>query len=314
MTIEIRPLETADVPAVLPFLRAHHPYRVLTEEAVRWRMEHPTPHSTDIPLVATDPDGAIVGFTRSLLTRPEGRDPHGLTFFTAIAERYRKDGDLAARLLTASEQSLVERGARTLRTEAAQEPVQAGGPMLHEVALAHGYTEEETHHILGLDLSLLPPAPEPPPGVELRPFRDYADDPRPVYELDRLASADEPGAVPSVGFMTFEDWMNGPWNHPLSDLDLSLVFLYEGTPAGITCYASDRETRMESSMTGTLREYRGRGLAGYAKHAALLRARERGFTHASTGNHQDNAPMLAINRRLGYSLLGKETDYVKPVG
>ncbi|MFL1427732.1 MULTISPECIES: GNAT family N-acetyltransferase [unclassified Nocardiopsis] len=314
MTLEIRPMTTADVPSVLPFLRAHHPYRVLTEKAVCWRMENPTPHSTDVPLVATDADGGVVGFIRSLLTRPEGRDPHGLTFFAAIAERHRESGELAARLLSASEESLVERGARVLRAEAAEEPVQMGGPALHEVVLAHGYEPEEAHHILGLDLSLLPPAPEPPAGVELRPFSDYADDPRPVYELDRLASADEPGAAPGVGFMTFEDWVNGPWNHPLSDLDLSLVFLYEGTPAGITCYASDRESRLESSMTGTLREFRGRGLAGYAKHAALLRARERGFTHASTGNHENNAPMLAINRRLGYSLLGKETDYVKPVG
>lgn len=312
MTLQIRPMETEDVPAVLPFLRAHHPYRVLTEKAVRWRMANPTPHSTDFPIVATDGDGGIVGFTRSLLTRPEGRDPHGLTFLTAVAERYR-NGDLAARLLTASEESLVERGARTLRTEVAEEPVQAGGPLLHGVALDHGYAEEETHHILGLDLSLLPPAPEPPAGVELRTFREYADDPRPVYELDRLASEDEPGAVPSVGFMTFEDWVNGPWNHPLTDLDLSLVFLHEGTPAGITCYASDRRSRMESSMTGTLREYRGRGLAGYAKHVALLRAREQGFTHAATGNHENNAPMLAINARLGYALLGKETGYVKPV-
>ncbi|CAL9581349.1 hypothetical protein SUDANB121_05065 [Nocardiopsis dassonvillei] len=314
MTIEIRPLEKADAPAVLPFLRAHHPYRVLTEEAVRWRMDHPTPHTTDRPLIATDAGGAVVGFTRSLLTRPRGRDPHGLTFLMTVAEHHRGDGGLAARLLTASEEALTEQGARTLRAEAADEPVQAGGTALRRVALSHGYEVEDTHHILGLDLSLLPPAPEPPPGVELRPFSDYADDPRPVYELDRSVSADEPGAAPGVGFMSFEDWVGGPWSHTLSDLDLSLVFLHEGTPAGITCYGSDRETRMESSMTGTLREYRGRGLAGYAKHTALLRARERGFAYATTGNHQDNAPMLAINTRLGYSLVGKETTYVKQVG
>ncbi|MGW9351787.1 L-amino acid N-acyltransferase YncA [Nocardiopsis flavescens] len=313
MTFEIRPLETADVPTVLPFLRAHHPYRVLTGEAVRWRMEHPTPHATDVPLVAVDADGRIGGFVRSLLTRPRGRDPHGLTFLTTVAEHHR-GGGLASLLLTASEKALVERGARTLRTEAADEAVQAGGPALRELALAHGYEAEDTHHILGLDLSLLPPAPEPPAGVELRPFSDYADDPGTVYELDRSASADEPGAAPGVGFMSLEDWIAGPWEHPLSDPDLSLVFLHEGTPAGITCYASDRRTRMESSMTGTLREFRGRGLAGYAKHTALLRARERGFTHATTGNHENNAPMLAINTRLGYSLLGRETGYVKPVG
>ncbi|MDT0330317.1 GNAT family N-acetyltransferase [Nocardiopsis lambiniae] len=111
--------------------------------------------------------------------------------------------------------------------------------------------------------------------------------------------------------MSFEEGFQGPWSHPLSDLDLSLVFLHEGTPAGITCDGSDRRTRLESSMTGTLREYRGLGLAGYAEHVALLRARERGITHASTGDHEANAPMPAIDRRLGYTLLGEETDYIK---
>ena len=90
-----------------------------------------------------------------------------------------------------------------------------------------------------------------------------------------------------------------------------VLALVEGVPASITCYVSDGESRMESSMTGTLREFRGRGLAGYAKAAALHRARERGMRYAYTGNHEDNAPMLAANRRLGYAPVGSETVYVR---
>ena len=88
----------------------------------------------------------------------------------------------------------------------------------------------------------------------------------------------------------------------------------DGSPVGMTCYASDRGNRMESAMTGVLPEYRGRGRAGYAKTVALHLARDRGIRRAYTGNHGDNAPMLAINRRLGYGLVAVEATYSRTVG
>ncbi|MFD6953058.1 GCN5 family acetyltransferase [Nocardiopsis sp. TSRI0078] len=307
MTTEIRSMERADIPRVLPLLRAVHPCRVLTEEAVRWRMDHPSPGVRETVLLAVEGE-EVVGFLRSVL-RSGGEGPRsGRSLLASVAASHR-DTDVGARLMGASERHLVGGGAEVLRTEVAEESLQVGGEALRRTVLDLGYAPEETHHILGLDLSALPGLPEAPEGVELRPFSDYADDPREVYEIDRLTSLDEPG--PDHWFPPYEDWRQDTWEHPLSAPDLSLLALVEGVPAAITCYFCDREARVESSMTGTLREFRGRGLAGYAKAAALHRARERGVRHAYTGNHEDNAPMLAVNERLGYAPVGSETVYVK---
>ncbi len=307
MTTQIRTMERADIPRVLPLLRAVHPCRVLTEGAMRWRAENPPPGSREATLLAVE-DGTPVGFLRSVLRCDVEGPRSGRSLLPTVAASHR-DTDVGARLLDASERHLVEGGAEVLRTEAAEEGVQAGGGAFRRTVLERGYTPEDTHRVLGLDLAALPDPPRAPEGVELRPFGDYADDPREIYEVDRLASMDEPGAEP--WFPSYEGWYKDVWEHPLSAPDLSLLALVEGVPAAITCYVCDGQARMESSMTGTLHEFRGRGLAGYAKAAALRRARERGVRYAYTGNHEDNAPMLAANRRLGYAPVGSETVYVR---
>lgn len=64
-------------------------------------------------------------------------------------------------------------------------------------------------------------------------------------------------------------------------------------------------------MTGTLRAYRGRGLAKLAKTDSLRRARAAGCAEAFTGNDGENGPMLAINAGLGYGLASLEWRYVR---
>jgi GNAT superfamily N-acetyltransferase len=56
-------------------------------------------------------------------------------------------------------------------------------------------------------------------------------------------------------------------------------------------------------MTGTMPAYRGQGLGLATKVEALRRAKAAGVTEVRTDNHERNAPMLAINRRLGYQTL-----------
>ena len=63
-------------------------------------------------------------------------------------------------------------------------------------------------------------------------------------------------------------------------------------------------------FTGTGREYRGRGLALAVKLASTRWAREHGITQIVTTNDETNAPMLAINRRLGYEPAGRRVEYL----
>jgi hypothetical protein len=56
-------------------------------------------------------------------------------------------------------------------------------------------------------------------------------------------------------------------------------------------------------FTGTAPAWRGGGLARLAKLAALHQAARAGIRWIGTANDQNNAPMLAVNRRLGHQPL-----------
>ena len=65
-------------------------------------------------------------------------------------------------------------------------------------------------------------------------------------------------------------------------------------------------------MTGTLRDYRGRGLALLAKRATLVNAAKRGVELVSTENDETNAPMLRVNEHLGYRPIGSTLGWSRP--
>jgi RimJ/RimL family protein N-acetyltransferase len=64
-------------------------------------------------------------------------------------------------------------------------------------------------------------------------------------------------------------------------------------------------------MLGTLAQFRGRGLGTAAKLATIQWAAANGITQMFTTNDEANAPMLAINRRLGYTPAGRRVEYVR---
>lgn len=52
--------------------------------------------------------------------------------------------------------------------------------------------------------------------------------------------------------------------------------------------------------TGVDREYRGRGIALALKLLTIRRSRALGATYLRTNNDSENAPILHINRKLGF--------------
>lgn len=67
-------------------------------------------------------------------------------------------------------------------------------------------------------------------------------------------------------------------------------------------------------LTGVLPEYRGRGIALALKLRALDAAIARGCPLILTENHEDNAPMRAINRKLGFVPDAPGVSYSKDLG
>lgn len=57
---------------------------------------------------------------------------------------------------------------------------------------------------------------------------------------------------------------------------------------------------LHTGLTGVEPQWQGQGVAYALKLAALRSAKARGYTSARTSNHVRNAPMLAVNRALGF--------------
>ena len=104
--------------------------------------------------------------------------------------------------------------------------------------------------------------------------------------------------------VSFEQWLEDYWRHPDTDLDASVAAVIEDRPVAFSHLRIAPGGRAVTDMTGTLRDYRGRGLALLAKRATLVNAAGRGVELVSTENDEKNAPMLRVNEKLGYRPIG----------
>jgi GNAT superfamily N-acetyltransferase len=177
-------------------------------------------------------------------------------------------------------------------------------------ARSRGYEQTASNELLAVDPRSVEP-PSPLAGVEVKPYTAFAADPRPVYHVDATSLLDEPGEA-KLDTLSYEHWLERDWSHPTLDHDASMVALVDGVAAATTLLHTDRASgRAQNNGTGTLPEFRGRGLATLAKRASLVRAAELGCTVVYTGNDETNAPMLAINRKLGYRPCGLDLSWGK---
>ena len=79
----------------------------------------------------------------------------------------------------------------------------------------------------------------------------------------------------------------------------------DGTFAGYAslCVPGADPTTAWHDMTGVMPAFRGRGIAGALKRAAIGWAAANDFARLETENNVGNAPMRAINAALGYAPL-----------
>ena len=216
----------------------------------------------------------------------------GVAFVGATLHPEHRGRGLGTALLRAAEQHALAHGARILRAGSRDEEA------ARRLATRFGYRHTFTERISWLDLTTLPPAPGPPDGVELRSFDEVG--PEAVHRVDATATLDVPEDVPWDD-MPFEQWVREFWESPTVDRELSMAAVVDGEVVSITMLRVDRESgRAENDITGTLPEYRGRGLARLVKHASLHRAARLGITDVFTSNDETNAGMLAVNTALGY--------------
>ncbi len=122
---------------------------------------------------------------------------------------------------------------------------------------------------------------------------------RRLYELNRVTALDIPGE--EEDWMSFEDFeqviCSSSWYRP----EGQLIAAFGDEWAGLSAVKLIPESQVAYNlMTGVLAPYRGRKIAQALKLAAIRYARQSGARYIRTHNDSLNAPMLAINRKLGY--------------
>ncbi|MGW3289134.1 GNAT family N-acetyltransferase [Streptomyces sp. NPDC001002] len=309
MTVTVRDLRT-DVPAeVAEFSDIRHlalPHILWTPEAILHNLTHTPPAARNRSLVA-EQDGELIGTAQVGLAHESPEPGQGYLNIYVHPDRTRRGA--GALLVRAAEEHLAASGATKLYAWVVDAPANRA------FAERRGYRASRSAQFLRLDLvnGTLPPRQDLPAGVELRTGADYADDPRPVFRLDAETMADEPSDV-DVAFTDYEAWLAETWRHPQFSPELTSVVLVDSRPAAFTLARTDGGTRYGTAMTGTSRDFRGRGLAKLAKNDSLHRARAAGYTEALTGNDAGNEPMLAVNKWFGYEVCGTEVRYVRELG
>jgi GNAT superfamily N-acetyltransferase len=303
---ELRPEVRADAEGFALVRRLAIPFMLSTPESVVHALTHVHPDAHFGQLIAEE-DGEIIGTAQVSVAHDSPEPGQGSANIYVRPDRTRRGA--GSLLLSTAEERLAALGVSKVFAWVMDEP--------HNRAFAerHGYRASRSAYFLRLDLAggTLPPRQELPPGVELRTAADFADDPRPLFELDAETSSDEPSDIPTE-FTDYEAWIEESWKHPLLDLDLTSVAVVDGRPAAFTVAHTDDATRYATAMTGTARAHRGRGLAKLAKNDSLHRARAAGCTEAFTGNDTGNGPMIAINKWFGYEICATEVRHVRELG
>ncbi|MFU8875267.1 GNAT family N-acetyltransferase [Micromonospora sp. SL4-19] len=282
----IRSARPDDAPGVVALRAVVHPYLVRGVESTRQMIAHPPPEEDWTAWVA-EVGGQVVGWASAYRNSQTSEPDVGEISTLHVHPAHRGRG-VGTALLDAALGHLRVIGARRLLTWSQ--------PGSLPFARRHGFTPSRELRYSALDLEPAPPMPEPPPGVRLLAATEV--DPREIHRVDAESSLDEPGDVPTDA-MGYDIWHHEVWDNPGLDRDASTVAEVAGTLTAVSLVKRDGD-RMWSAFTGTVPGHRGRGLATLAKRAALHRAALGGVRVAYTSNDGSNAPMLAVNARLGY--------------
>jgi GNAT superfamily N-acetyltransferase len=275
-----------------------NPDRIITAEGMRLAVGDPPARAVQLQL-AVDVEGRLAGWALAMRlwfqTDPE------VGVLDVVVDPDHKGRGIGSSLAARAEEHLAAHGLRRVRSSSLDAP----GP--RHFATGLGFVQTSASSTSSIDPRTVVPD-EVPDDVRLVPFGDL-DDPAPVYELDLETSRDIPGEE-NFDAMSFADWTKRFWHTPLADDDASLVAYVDGRLAALTMLRVDRPSgRAENNLTATRREFRGRGLARLLKSHSLHRAAEAGATRATTDNDETNAPMLAVNRALGYRPFARRVEW-----
>lgn len=164
-----------------------------------------------------------------------------------------------------------------------------------------GFVEMEREQSLILNLAEADIAPiAPPDGVRVVLLADHPELEEGVYAVACEAWPDIPSPEPMEPG-SLARWRELEMDQPSVTPERVTVAVAGEQVVGYGVLAdAARPGALCHDMTGVLRAWRGRGVAGAIKRAQIAWAAEHGVRALVTENDVGNVPMLRINRALGY--------------
>jgi GNAT superfamily N-acetyltransferase len=285
MVFEIRTAGPEDAAGIARVWAATMPQLVKTKHAIETELRHSRSRGV---LIAAD--GAdVVGYANIYLPAAGAEAPRvRITLQVPSADRKRGIGSA---LLSAITERAVQVGGGGLLVVVRDEDESK------DFAAKRGFELKRRMTNSTADLTVTPDPVAPPDGLRVIDYGQLT--PRQLFDAEVEVREDDPSGL--SGGPGYDEWVDVSWRNPDGRRDLSFAVLDgDQVLSFVTTTADPERNLIWSNLTGTIPTARGRGLAKVVKSAALAQARDAGFLTASTGNDAANAPMLAVNRWLGY--------------
>lgn len=301
MPVSLRPLSTeTDFPRFAELLNTVEPEPITAQVLHDWLASEPSDRVRR-RVTAVDEQGYVVGFNDA------GRDSWmeaGRFWLSVIVDAAWRRQGAGSRLFEDALQFVQEQDATLLETE-----VRDHLPASVRFAEQHGFTidrhlYESTLDVTTFDERLFAGAIE---AVEAQGIRfctladmgDTLEAQRNLYEINRRYALDIPGREQT--FAPFERFRKqvfaANWYRP----DGQIVALDDDRWVGMAAVGYFEELNfMINMITGVEPSYRGRGIAFALKLLTIRCACRYKAAYIRTNNDSANAPILAINRKLGY--------------
>ena len=295
LTFLIRPMRVPEDCAYVAHITNAYRGGDLTAEGVVEMVRDLPPEGIQYRLVAEDQAGRLIG--HAFAYRLPHHTPGRFIVRVQTTEPEFRGCGVGTGLCQAIDRFAREQGAAFLDGE-----VRDNDPAGLEWAQHRGFGILDHVFESVLDLARFDPAPfagaMDATGLRFARLTEFPPEEglRQLYALEKATAPDNP-AYDSPEFVAFHTWQKElprP-EHILVALDgdrFAGVTMIEPNPAGTSFY---------THYTGVRREYRGRGVALALKLLGIDLAREAGAVSMRTNNDSTNAPMLAVNRKLGYT-------------
>jgi GNAT superfamily N-acetyltransferase len=310
MTVLLRPVrdDDADLAAYAAVVNAVSPDSPTSLEEMRWE-EATYPGGRRF---VAEANGTIVGAAKVARIYMYPPEFERLWFGIEVLPEHRRQGIGTALLreIGAHTRSVGKTGLETTASEARPD----GIAFLEH----HGFTAIERSKSVRLDLEGLAPEPvQPPDGIEFTTLADRPDLVTGVHDVALNAFPDIPSADEPISVGDLAEFRKRDVDRPGIPHDGFFVAVDAATGeavgyAALMFQPGSREVAWHD-MTAVKRSHRGRGIAVALKRATIHWAVENGLTALETGNDESNAPMRAVNARLGYRPLPDLVEYSGPL-